>query len=168
MFPSGCPAEPKNERPNQMAKRSNAASAPRAGKMNETARGKRTANREGFGNGACEIPKETFPKLKRDGVRVAFYHGRDRHGNCAGWCMAVSNPIADALAAADRALAVALDDDDTAALWDDLIPTRRRGAECALHVGCDAATVRAFIGQARRNGFKVVADDPAETKGGAE
>jgi len=147
-----------------MAKREDAAKVPGAGKKDGTARRKRVTMPAGFGNITCKVPKEKFPELELDGVRAAFYPGWDRNGDCAGWCITISNPVAHALACADNALQIMLGDADTATLWDDLIPTHRRGKECTLQIGCAAATVRKYIAQLKREGFKVVSSG---SKGGA-
>ena len=147
-----------------MAGTTNAAKVPGAGKKDGKVRRKRFTTAWGV---ECKMPATEFPRLARDGVVAEFDPVFDRDGKHAGWNITVSHPIADALAAADSALAVAIERDDTAGLWDDLIPTRHPGGMCILQIACPAAVIRAFVRQAKRNGFKVVADDPAETEGGA-
>ena len=172
MFPTtGCPAEPTNERCNAMKRKANAEKVPAAGKNKGTAKKNGKVLRKRFADMVgmkCETPATTYPRLERNGVAVVFDPAFDRDGKHAGWTITVHNPVADALAAADNALAFAMGRTDTADLWRDLIPTYNTGGECLLMLGCSAATIQAFVRQAKRNGFKAIADDPAETKGGAE
>lgn len=148
-----------------MAKHSKTAKVPGAGKNNGKWSHPTVCPFTGM---KLETPRVKFPKLELNGIAVTFTPGWDGNGKCAGWGIIVSNPIADALAAADNALAVTIRDEDTAGLWNDLIPTFRRGKECTLQVCCPAAMIRKFITQAERNGFKAVADDTEQTNGGAE
>jgi len=122
------------------------------------------AVRPSTGNAPKRPRRVTFPELELDGVRAVFHPGWDSTGNRAGWTITIKHPIAHALAVADHAMQCVLGYDDTADLWDDLIPTHRRGGECTLQLACDCGTVRAFISALEREGFKVV---PGGSKGGA-
>ena len=147
-----------------MCKNVDAAKVPGAGKKNGN---EGSAGANAFPGTVLKRPRVEFPPMERDGVSVMFFPSWDRDGKHVGWCISVLNPVANALAAADCALATAIRDDDTADFWEDLIPTFRRGGECLLR-HCSVWTVRRFVVAAKRNGFKVVADDSAKAKGGAE
>lgn len=109
----------------------------------------------------CKCPANEFPTLERDGVRVVFPPGWDYQGRHAGWGIEVIVPIADALAGVDNALSFAIGQSDTAELWDDIVPTHRRGGSCVLQLACDDDIIRRFIRQARENGFRTAANHGA-------
>ena len=108
-----------------------------------------------------ERPAREFPTLERDGVRVQFPPGWNAHGKPAGWGIEVLVPVADALARVDNSLAYAIGRNNTADLWDDINPAHCRGGWCMLQLCCGANTIRKFIHQAVKNGFKT-ADDGGE------
>ena len=108
-----------------------------------------------------ERPAREFPTLELDGVKVCISPAWNRDGRQVGWCIDAIVPNSYALEAIDGALAYALDTDDTADMWDDLNPAHYSNGDCML-MRCDEETVERFIAQAKRNGFKVAADDGGE------